>query len=142
VRAARARVERLSAFNASRVCRPSKPGNKDAVSTLRFTVERNEEGETLRLALYGELDLYGAPRLDDELVRAEGEKWPEIVIDLCRLEFMDSSGLRLILRTHTRAKQEGRRVRVVHAGGTIGRILRITRVDRELEVAEHEPAVF
>ena len=112
------------------------------MSTLRFTVERNEEGETLRLALYGELDLYGAPRFDDELVRAEGEKWPEIVIDLCRLEFMDSSGLRLILRAHTRAEQEGRRVRLVHAGGTIGRILHITSIDRELEVAEREPAFF
>jgi anti-sigma B factor antagonist len=112
------------------------------VRTLRFTVERNEEGEALRLALYGELDLYGAPRFDDELVRAEGEKWPELVIDLCRLEFMDSSGLRLILRADTRAKQEGRRVRLFHAGGTIGRILHITRIDRELEVAEREPAVF
>jgi anti-sigma B factor antagonist len=117
-------------------------GKQDAVSTLRFTVERNEEGETLGLALYGELDLYGAPRFDDELVRAEGEKWPEIVIDLCRLEFMDSSGLRLILRAHTRAEQEGRRVRLVHAGGTIGRILHITSIDRELEVVEREPAFF
>ena len=33
-------------------------------------------------ALYGELDLYGAPRFDDELVRAEGEMWPEVLIDL------------------------------------------------------------
>lgn len=112
------------------------------MSSLRFTVERNEAGETLRLALYGELDLYGAPRFDDELVRAEGEKWPEIVIDLCRLEFMDSSGLRLMLRTHARARREGRRVRLVHAGGTIGRILRITSIDRELDVAERQPAAF
>ena len=110
------------------------------MTTLRFTVERNDEGETLRLALYGELDLYGTPRF--ELVRAEGEKWPEIVIDLCRLEFMDSSGLRLILRAHARAEQEGRRVRLVHAGGTIGRILHLPSIDRELDVAEREPATF
>jgi anti-sigma B factor antagonist len=109
-------------------------------STLRFTVERNEDGARLRLALVGELDLYGAPRFDDELVRAEGEKWPEIVLDLCRLEFMDSSGLRLILRTHSRALQERRCVRIVHAGGTIGRVLRITRVDQELDVTERAPA--
>ena len=106
-----------------------------------FTVERNEEGESLRLALYGELDLYGAPRFDDELVRAEGEKWPELVVDLCGLDFMDSSGLRLILRAHARARQEGRRVRVVHSGGTIGRILHVTSLDRELDVVERLPAV-
>ena len=111
------------------------------MGTLRFMVHRSEEGETLRLALYGELDLYGAPRFDDELVRAEGEMWPEVLIDLCRLEFMDSSGLRLILRAHVRARQEGRRLRLVHSGGTIGRVLRITSLDRELDVAEHAPAV-
>jgi anti-anti-sigma factor len=110
------------------------------MATTHFSVERNEEGERLRLALYGELDLYGAPRLDDALVRAEGEKWPEIVIDLCRLEFMDSSGLRLILRAHARAQQDGRRVRIVHSGGTIGRVLRITRLDEALEVTESQPA--
>jgi hypothetical protein len=48
----------------------------------------------------------------------------------------------LILRTHTRAAREGRRVRLVHAGGTIGRILRITSIDRELDVAKREPAAF
>jgi anti-sigma B factor antagonist len=111
------------------------------VGMVRFTVQRNEEGESLRLALYGELDLYGAPRFDDELVRAEGEKWPELVIDLCGLDFMDSSGLRLILRAHARAGQEGRRVRVVHSGGTIGRILHVTSVDRELDVVERQSAV-
>jgi anti-sigma B factor antagonist len=110
------------------------------MATTHFSVERNEEGERLRLALYGELDLYGAPRLDDALVGAEGEKWPEIVIDLCRLEFMDSSGLRLVLRAHARAQQDGRRVRIVHSGGTIGRVLRITRVDEALEVTESQPA--
>jgi anti-sigma B factor antagonist len=108
---------------------------------VRFTVERIEEGERLRLALFGELDLYGAPRFDDELVRAEGEKWPETVIDLCGLEFMDSSGLRLILRAHARAMQEDRRVRIVHAGGTIGRVLHLTMVDRELDVTERAVAL-
>ena len=72
---------------------------------------------------------------------AEGER-PEVLIDLCRLEFMDSSGLRLILRAHVRAKQEGRRLRLIHSGGTIGRVLRITSLDRELDVAEHAPAVL
>jgi anti-sigma B factor antagonist len=107
---------------------------------VRFTVDRAEEGETLRLLLSGELDLYGAPRLDDELVRAEGERWPEIVLDLCGLEFMDSSGLRLMLRAHARALQDDRRVRIVHAGGTIGRVLHLTMVDRELDVTERQPA--
>jgi anti-sigma B factor antagonist len=107
---------------------------------MHFSIERNEEAERLRLALYGELDLYSAPRLDDELVRAEGEMWPELVLDLCRLDFMDSSGLRLLLRAHARAEKEGRRMRIIHSGGTVGRVLRITSVDKALDVTEIAPA--
>jgi anti-sigma B factor antagonist len=110
------------------------------MAMTHFTVERNEEGERLRLVLYGELDLYTAPQLDDELVRAEGEKWPELVLDLCPLDFMDSSGLRLLLRAHARAEKDARRVRILHSGGTVGRVLRITSVDRTVPVTEIEPA--
>ena len=107
---------------------------------VHFIVERNEDGESLRLALYGELDLYSAPRFDDALVQAEGEKWPELVLDLRGLEFMDSSGLRLILRAHARAEAENRRLRVVHSGGTVGRVLRATRVEDALNATEIAPA--
>jgi anti-sigma B factor antagonist len=103
---------------------------------VHFSVERRENGERLEMLLYGELDLYGAPRLDGALVRAEGEKWPELVLDLCGLEFMDSSGLRLILRAYARAKADGRQVRVIHRGGTVGRVLRATRVDVALGATE------
>jgi anti-sigma B factor antagonist len=103
---------------------------------VQFAVQRSEEGASLRLELSGELDLYAAPRRDDVLVRAESEKWPELVFDLRRLEFMDSSGLRLILRAYARARTEGRRVRVLHSGGTVGRVLRATRVEETLHAVE------
>src|SRR5256885_4497130 len=72
-------------------------------------IERIEEGQRLRLALTGELDLYTAPAFDDALVEAEGESWPLLVIDLSSLEFLDSAGLRLVVRSHARAEQSGRR---------------------------------
>jgi anti-sigma B factor antagonist len=65
---------------------------------------------------------------------------PELVLDLSRLDFMDSSGLRLLLRAHARAEKEGRRMRIIHSGGTVGRVLRITSVDKALDVTEIAPA--
>jgi hypothetical protein len=47
----------------------------------------------------------------------------------------------LILPAHARGRQENRRVRLVHSGGTIGRILHVTSLDRELDVLERQPAV-
>ncbi|HLM51771.1 MAG TPA: STAS domain-containing protein [Solirubrobacteraceae bacterium] len=108
---------------------------------MTFEIERREHpnGRCLRLSMTGDLDLYTAPRLDDALVAAEGEKWPEIVLDLSDLGFMDSSGLRLLARAHARAEQDGRRVLVVQGPEHVARVLRLTGLDRELEVVEAYP---
>jgi hypothetical protein len=85
------------------VCPASSAGKEEGCEYLRFTV--NERGETLRLALYG-LDS-GAPRLDDELVRVRARTGP--VVSTSAGSVHGLSGLRLILRAHARAQQEGRR---------------------------------
>src|SRR4051812_45210212 len=97
-------------------------------------VTRIEEGNRLRLALTGELDLYTAPALDDALVEAEGESWPLLVIDLAALEFMDSSGLRLVVRSHARAEQSGRRLAVVNGPETVSRVFSATDLDSKLHI--------
>jgi anti-anti-sigma factor len=97
-------------------------------------VDRSEDGpERLRLNLKGELDLYSAPRLDDAVVAAEGEKWPCLCLDLSRLEFLDSSGLRVIMRTHARAEQDGRKLVLRRGPEAVDRVFRLTGLDRELE---------
>lgn len=99
-------------------------------------IERFEEGGRLRLALNGELDLYTAPALDDALVEAEGASWPLLVIDLSELEFMDSSGLRLIVRSHARAEQSGRRVVIVNGPSTVARVFSATDLDSKLHLVD------
>jgi anti-sigma B factor antagonist len=99
-------------------------------------VERFEEGGRVRLAVTGELDLYTSTALDDALVQAEGESWPLLVIDLSGLEFMDSSGLRLIVRSHARAEQSGRSVVVVNGPDTVARVFSATDLDSKLNIVD------
>lgn len=104
-----------------------------------FTVARVDEQTCSRLVLTGELDIYSAPRLDEALVALEEEQRPAVVLDLSSLEFMDSSGLRLIVRAHARAERDGRHVTVVQGPETVARVLRLTGVDRELDVVDVLP---
>lgn len=97
-------------------------------------VQRFEEDGRLRIALTGELDLYTAATLDDALVEAEGEGWLLLVIDLTALEFMDSAGLRLIVRTHARAREWGRHMVVVNGSDMVARVFSATSLDRELDI--------
>ena len=86
------------------------------------------------IAATGELDLSGAAVLEDELERLAAE--PElgtVVLDLRDLEFMDSSGLRLVVQADMRAREAGRRFVLVKGPDTVHRVFEITRMSDRLD---------
>jgi anti-sigma B factor antagonist len=65
------------------------------------------EDGTVSIALAGELDLAGARQLEESLAAAERESPARLVVDLERLKFIDSTGLRLLLQADARARERG-----------------------------------
>ena len=55
------------------------------------------------------------------------------MLDLRGLEFMDSSGLRLVVMADMRAREAGRRFALVRGGDTVHRVFEITRMSERLE---------
>jgi anti-sigma B factor antagonist len=70
------------------------PGHDLGVST---TVE----DDATVIAVWGEIDLDTAPRLRDAVDDAIGNGSTRLVFDLSRVEFMDSSGISVILETRS-----------------------------------------
>ncbi len=68
-----------------------------------LTVRSEHEDGVWIIELIGELDLDGAPRLEEELRAAEAGDAASIVVDLGQLEFIDSTGLRLLVMAADRA---------------------------------------
>ena len=104
-----------------------------------FACERGRNGDTAWVRPIGELDLDTAPRLEDELaaVRAQGD--PRLVLDLRRLTFMDSTGLRLVIRWHTAAREHGFEFAIVPGPDVVQRVIRLTGMDDQLPVTEPPP---
>ena len=75
---------------------------------------------------------------DEELRRIEEdeESADTLVLDLRPLKFMDSTGLRLILSAHSRARKTGRRLKIIPGGDAIRRIFRLTGVWKRLDIVE------
>ena len=69
-----------------------------------LAVRSEREAEAHIIELIGELDLDGAPQLEDALRDAEAGDATSIVVDLGRLEFIDSTGLRLLVMAAERSK--------------------------------------
>ena len=76
-------------------------------------VKSEDRDGLVHIALRGELDLSSAGKLQEELRRVEADAPPVIVLDLSKLVFLDSTGLRCLVTADERARGEGRRVVIV-----------------------------
>jgi anti-anti-sigma factor len=101
---------------------------------LRVDVESEPERVLVRLS--GELDLASAPLLERALERAEIETAASLVFDLDALEFLDSTGLQVLLATHRRATEQGQQFAITRGSPQVQRLLDITRVAERLTILE------
>ncbi|MBV9796438.1 MAG: STAS domain-containing protein [Solirubrobacterales bacterium] len=88
------------------------------------------------LAVSGELDLASAPMLAEQLQRADEVDADVVLVDLRELDFMDSTGLHLLLKAHKRAQELGRRFVLVKGNKQIERLLSLTGVDEKLVIVD------
>jgi anti-sigma B factor antagonist len=108
--------------------------------SARFQLAVEEQGCTVFLRPLGEFDLAAVARVEDALGRVfEGPATSRVVIDLRRLTFLDSSGVRTILRANERARAGAHELVVVRPRGTAGRVFTLTRVGEELRMVDDEP---
>jgi anti-sigma B factor antagonist len=96
-------------------------------------VTRHEDGGVI-VALSGELDLAGERRLEEaiEAARASGER---LTVDLTGLNFIDSSGLRVLVRLHNTAVTDGFEYSLIAGPPQVQRTFALCGLDRTLAFA-------
>ena len=67
------------------------------------------------MVLIGELDLSCVKRFKESLARSVAEDPHDVVIDLRSVTFLDSTGLALLLKADSLAREEGFRLHVVRS---------------------------
>jgi anti-sigma B factor antagonist len=80
------------------------------------------------LALAGELDIAEVPRLEHALDGAIADSAGAFVVDLGELEFLDSSGIRVLLRARALLGREDRTLVLVCPHGPVRRAIELTGV--------------
>jgi serine/threonine-protein kinase RsbW len=104
---------------------------EESQSRQDFSLRAERDGERLLVCCAGELDLTTAPELEELL--SSSAPYGELEIDLAGLEFIDSSGLRLLLSERERMGRDGRPLRVVGAQGAVAHVFSISGLDAELQ---------
>ncbi|WP_439378914.1 STAS domain-containing protein [Amycolatopsis lexingtonensis] len=110
---------------------PRAPVGGHRYQDLTITVERL--GETLVVAVAGDVDLCTAPMLHDVLEANLSRAPRRIVVDLSLVRFLNTAGLEVLLDAHRRAAP-GTDVRLVATTRATWRPLRLTRTDERLVV--------
>ena len=94
--------------------------------TLSIDVGSAADGNAQIFVLHGSLDVATSPAARAALIDAAERGHHEIIVDLSRVDFLDSTGLGALIGAQRRAKENGGQVRLVVADGQILRLLRIT----------------
>ena len=89
-----------------------------------MNIIKTKEGSTLNLALEGRLDTTTAPQLEAALHGAM-EGVTELNMDLEKLEYLSSAGLRVILATQKTMNKQGKMV-IRHVNETIREVFEVT----------------
>ena len=83
------------------------------------------------LRLFGELDVASSAALEDELSRVGS---PAVILDLRELEFIDSTALGILVKTHQRMREAGEQLAVIEGDGQVKRLLELTGLDQQLTI--------
>ena len=105
-----------------------------------FAIELQDADGHIVVTPSGELDMATAPELE-QAVMPRLREGGHVVLDLRSLDFIDSSGLRVVVGAHRAAEETGGRFTCVRgsAGSTVHRIVEIAGIDGVIEIVD-DPA--
>ncbi|MFA5844944.1 MAG: STAS domain-containing protein [Coriobacteriia bacterium] len=101
---------------------------------MELEIATEKDGSSCVLALSGEVDVYTAPTLKDRLVSVVDDGCVDIVVDLEKVAFIDSSGLGVLVGGLRRAREKDGSLRLICTQDSILKIFRITGLDKVFPV--------
>jgi anti-anti-sigma factor len=102
----------------------------------QLILRSTRDGIVHSICLYGELDLASAASVEDELELVEATDARMIVLDLSGLQYVDSSGIALLLAAHARSRGDGDRLTLIRGSAEIQRVFELCGLAQVLPFAD------
>lgn len=100
----------------------------------RLHVDLRQEGATAFLSASGEIDAHTSTTLDSSVDKALATDCEELVIDLGDVPFMDSMGIRVLVRAQRAIDERGGSMRIVEVSPAVARALDYAGLTEHLTV--------
>ena len=103
--------------------------------TMSLAIDVSSLAGLIWVTLDGQLDVATAPRLHRELRQLPLDR-TEVRLDVTALEFIDSTGLGVLLGLAERAEQHGRVITLVDPTPAVARLMRLVDVTRRFRIVD------
>lgn len=103
----------------------------------RFSCLCANAGAAARLTLAGEVDLASVPQFEAVLSRVRA-RHALVIVDLRPLEFMDCSGVRVLLTADRSIRRAGGRMVVIRGAAVVDRVLQLTGAADQLGLVDFD----
>jgi anti-sigma B factor antagonist len=101
---------------------------------FEVTAEKLNDG-THEIRLSGELDQATAPELEEPLAEALGDGNGAVLVNLTDCEFIDSTGIAVLVRANDELKdQDERRLLLCCPHSQVRRLLQVTGIDKGMDL--------
>ena len=91
---------------------------------MKMTINKNQNGSALEIALEGRLDTVTAPELEAELNKSMGSA-ETLVFDFTKLNYISSAGLRVLLSAQKVMSKKGG-MKVTHVNEVVQEVFDVT----------------
>ena len=106
----------------------------EVTAEMELSLATRSVSDHVVLEIGGEIDVYTAPRLRERLVELVAGGAKHVVVDLGRVEFLDSTGLGVLVGAHRRLRASHGSLRLVCPHERLLKIFRITGLDSVFEI--------
>lgn len=89
-----------------------------------MTITKTRNGEELMIAPEGMLDTVNAPAFDAEMEKAVAE-CPNLVLDFAKVQYISSSGLRVLLKTQKKVAAAGE-MKLINVSASVKEVFELT----------------
>jgi len=101
---------------------------------MEISLESEVRDDWTVLSVKGEVDIYTSPTFRDELIRLIEQGGNQLVIDLLGVDFMDSTGLTVLIFGKKRINESDGDMKLVCGEGPVQKILTVTGLDKVFSI--------
>ena len=101
-------------------------------------IEKREEGTITILSIGGEVDLYNAPRLKEEIQGLIDAKKHKVIVNLDRVTYIDSSGIGALISSFSNLKKIEGTLRISNLTGSVRKVFELTKLTTFFQIDDTE----